>query len=78
MRRKHDPAKPGRELPPEPAVKFFTVAELAQRWRVSRHTITAAIHGGRLHAFKPDRHAWRISEGEVLRYEQAQPTAVAS
>ncbi len=51
---------------------FFTIPELVARWRVCRHTITAAIKAGRLQAFKVgDRH-YRIRESEVIRYEQQQ------
>lgn len=48
----------------------FTITELAQRWRASRHTITAAIRAGRLQAFKVGDRQYRIREAEVLRYEQ--------
>jgi len=49
---------------------MFTISELAERWRVTRHTITAAIRAGRLRAFKVGERVYRIREAEVLRYEQ--------
>jgi len=57
---------------------FFTIPELARRWRVDRHTVSAAIKAGRLRAFKPDKRVYRISEREVRRYESEQDMAVAS
>lgn len=67
--------------PPEPSAPaaapandqrdtFFTIPELAERWRVSRHTVTGAIKSGRLHAFKVGERVYRIRHDEVLRYEQ--------
>ncbi len=56
---------------------FLTVTELAKRWRVTRHSITAAIRSGRLQAFKVNERHYRISASEVLRYEQQQVVAVA-
>ena len=56
---------------------IYTIPELAKRWRMSRHTITAAIRAGRLQAFKVGERVYRIREAEVLRYEQ-QHMAVAS
>ncbi len=55
----------------------FTIPELAKRWRVNRHTISAAIHSGKLQAFKPNGRVYRIRLDEVLRFEH-QPMAVAS
>jgi len=49
---------------------MFTISELAERWRVTRHTITAAIRAGRLRAFKVGERVYRIREAEVIRYEQ--------
>lgn len=49
----------------------YTISELADRWRVSRHTITAAIRAGRLRAFKVGARVYRIRRDEVFRYEQS-------
>ena len=58
---------------PEPAnsesEQVFTVPELARRWKCSRHTVTAAINGGKLQAFKVGERQFRIRNAEVLRYE---------
>lgn len=66
---------------PEPAkdqaAPVFTLAELAARWRVSRHTVEEAIKDGRLQAFKPNKRGYRIHKAEVLRYEN-QYLSVAS
>lgn len=79
MRRKRPKSSPARpaELEQDPHTAVFTVDELAARWRTSRNTVVAAIHAGKLLAFKPDKRVWRISQAEVLRYEQ-QGSAVAS
>lgn len=49
---------------------FFTISELAKRWRVSRHTVTGLIQRGELQAFRAGARAFRIREDEVNRYEQ--------
>lgn len=64
----HDQPAPANDEQAHAAV--FTITELAQRWRASRHTITAAIRAGRLQAFKVGDRQYRIREAEVLRYEQ--------
>lgn len=57
----------------------YTVPEVARRWKVSRHTVTAAINGGKLKAFKVGERQYRILHEEVLRYEsQHMPARVAS
>jgi excisionase family DNA binding protein len=74
-RKRHtQPTKPA-AASPDPRV--FTIVELAERWRASRHTVTSAIRAGRLQAFKVGDRQYRIREAEVLRYEQ-QNMAVAS
>lgn len=57
---------------------FYTITELADRWRVSRHTITAAIKAGRLQAFKVGERVYRIREAEVIRYEEQHLLGAAS
>lgn len=57
---------------------FFTITELAERWRVSRHTITGAIRAGKLQAFKVGERAYRVREAEVVRYEQQNLAKAAS
>lgn len=54
----------------------FTIPELAARWRVSRHTVTAAIRAGRLAAFKVGDRCYRIRADEVTRYEASFTVAV--
>lgn len=83
MRKRHiDKPTPAAAPPPpaDPTAAIFTIAEVAARWRVSRHTVAAAIRAGRLQAFKPDQRVYRIREDEVVRYERQHmaPTAVAS
>jgi excisionase family DNA binding protein len=56
----------------------YTVPEVARRWKVSRHTVTAAINGGRLDAFKAGERQWRIRREEVLRFEREYMAKVAS
>jgi len=70
MRKKHveAPAMPAPANDHEGVI--FTIPELARRWRMSRHTITAAIRAGRLQAFKVGERVYRIREAEVERYEQ--------
>lgn len=64
---------------PEPAAppaanegRCYTVVEVAQRWRASRHTVMVAIRSGRLQAFRVGHRQYRIREDEVVRYEQQQ------
>lgn len=67
------------QAPPAVAAdRVFTIAEVAARWRVDRHTVYAAIKAGRLQVFKPDLRIYRIREAELLRYEQENRAAVAS
>lgn len=75
MRKRHA-ERPAEPAAAEPA--FFTIAELAKRWRVNRHTITRAIRSGRLQAFKAGDLQYRIREAEVIRYEQQALGVVAS
>lgn len=76
-RRQIEPAAPAPLPASDHAGVIYTIPELAARWRMSRHTITAAIRAGRLQAFKVGERVYRIREAEVLRYEQ-QLAAVAS
>lgn len=48
----------------------LTVNELAERWRCDRRTVTAAIHAGRLNAFRTGRRVYRIALAEVERFER--------
>ncbi len=52
-------------------LNVYTIAELAARWRCSRHTIMAAIREARLHAFKIGGRVYRVRRDEVERYEAA-------
>lgn len=70
MTRKRHARKQHTTPPAPPGPKTFTISELAKRWRVCRHTITGAIKAGRLQAFKVGDRQYRVSEIEVLRYEQ--------
>lgn len=78
-RRKHKHIQPP---PAEPANdqagSVFTVPELAKRWRVTGHTVTAAIKAGRLKAFKVGERVYRIREVDAVAFEQQQNLAVAS
>jgi excisionase family DNA binding protein len=56
----------------------YTVTELAERWRVNRHTVTDAIRKGRLQAFKVGERAYRVRESEVERYERESLVRAAS
>lgn len=73
MRKKH--VEP--EAAAEPG-KIFTIAELATRWRVSHHTVAAAIRAGRLVGFKVGTKHYRVRGVEVLRFEQQQNLKAAS
>ena len=61
---------------------FYSVAELAARWSISRNKVLALIHNGTLAAvdlnegsgLKP---CWRISEIAVAKREGRQPADVA-
>ncbi len=53
---------------------FFTIDELAARWRCQRNTVAAAIRSGRLQAFKVNERRYRISAAEVVRFENANMT----
>lgn len=77
MRKRHIEPKPAEPANDETSGEFFTISELAKRWRTSRHTITAAIRAGRLQAFKVGERVYRIRESEALRYER-ESLAVAS
>lgn len=83
MNKKRHAPKSKATVQPEPAANdadvFFTVDELALRWRCHRQTVTAAIRARQLQAFKPGRGHYRISEAEVHRYEREHmASAVAS
>lgn len=49
--------------------KAFTVASLAEHWRVSTDTVYAMIHSGRLQAFRFGGKLYRIRPEEVERFE---------
>lgn len=72
--RAHDPLVPARKegsmTSNGNSEQVFTITELVARWRVSRHTLTAAIKAGRLQAFRVGERVYRIREAEVIRYEQ--------
>lgn len=57
---------------------ILTVSEVAARWRVSRHTVVAAIRAGRLQAFRVGNRHNRIREAEVLRFEREQQLAAVA
>ncbi len=59
------------------AGKVYTIPQLCERWQASRHTLHKAMREGRLKAFRLGERTWRVSEAEVLRYEQ-QNMAAAS
>ncbi len=52
-----------------PKVTTYTVAEVAQRWRVCGKTVWRLLRRGKLRAVKVGR-ATRIRESEVERYER--------
>lgn len=71
-KRRHETGSPAPETAPANTneQRVFTITELAARWRVDRHTVTASINSGRLQAFKVGERVYRIREAEVVRYEQ--------
>lgn len=69
--------RPQSEPANDQADDLYTISELATRWRVTRHVVTATIRAGRLQAFKVGERYYRIRKAEVIRYEQQQ-LAVAS
>lgn len=54
--------------------EFYSIQEVAERWGVSRHTVTAAIRSGRLQAFKVNLRQYRIRGEDLERYEHQQQT----
>ena len=71
------PAVPMPELPLcDPANEqagrgtVYTVSELAKRWKVDRHTVTAAITEKRLPAFRVRERGWRVLEADVVAFER--------
>jgi excisionase family DNA binding protein len=49
----------------------YTLSELTRRWKTSRNTILAMIHGGRLAAFRLGLRTYRVAADEVERHERA-------
>lgn len=47
----------------------FTPERLAERWECSAEHIRKLLSSGRLHGFKLGGKLWRISAGEVERFE---------
>ena len=47
----------------------FSVVDLASRWGVSEHHIRNMLADGRLKGFRVGGRLWRISAGEVDRFE---------
>ena len=68
---------PANEQPANEQQDVYTVAEVAKRWKVDRHTVTAAILEERLPAFKVRHRGWRIRKEDVLAFER-QNVAAAS
>lgn len=70
-RKRHTAPPAGVPIQPDPDAKprVFTVYELAERWRIDRHTVAAEIRKGILKGFKAGRQ-YRIFEADVLSYEQ--------
>jgi excisionase family DNA binding protein len=54
---------------PNPVPRFFTVDEIADRWRTSSRKIRRMIDAGELVAHRIGRHV-RISEPDLLAYER--------
>lgn len=52
----------------------YSVETLAERWEVSAYTIREMLRDGRLHGFKAGGKLWRISAGEVARWENGGDT----
>ncbi|MEZ5159406.1 MAG: helix-turn-helix domain-containing protein [Marmoricola sp.] len=50
-------------------VEFLTVAEVAQKMRVSKMTVYRLVHGGELPAVRVGR-SFRVSEDDVNEYSQ--------
>ena len=48
-------------------VEFLTVAEVAQKMRVSKMTVYRLVHGGKLPAVRVGR-SFRVSEDDVNEY----------
>lgn len=50
--------------------EYYTVPELAERWRCSPDVVYDMLRSGKLHGFKLGG-AWRITEEARKQYEQA-------
>ncbi len=48
--------------------EFFTVPEVAERWKLASSVVYAYIHAGRLRAIKFGK-AWRIELKDLERFE---------
>lgn len=48
---------------------YYTVPELAARWRCSTDVVYDLLRQGKLHGFKLGA-SWRISDGARIQYEQ--------
>lgn len=51
------------------AEKLLTVAEVAERWRVSKMTVYRMVHSGALRSMKVGR-SFRIPASAVFEYEE--------
>lgn len=57
--------------------EFFTVAEIAARWRCDKTMVYDEIHAGRLRALAIGKRGKRVSATELARFERDR-TGVAS
>lgn len=57
---------------------FYTVDELAERWRCTRRSIVDKIKNGEMAAFKLGKRRYRITVAEVERIETSQASARAA
>jgi excisionase family DNA binding protein len=51
------------------ADKLLTIAEVAERWRVSKMTVYRLVHSGALRSIQIG-HSYRIPVGAVFEYEE--------
>lgn len=59
------------------SAEYFTVAEVAARWRCNKTQVYDEIHAGRLRALEIGRRGKRVSAAELARFERDR-TGVAS
>lgn len=52
------------------ATAYYTVAEIADRWKCDRSSVYREISEGRLQALTIGRQSKRVSAAELARYEQ--------